>query len=151
MLDSCCCADIREGASRCEQEGERALQAAINAGVVPVVGKRRVDRAGVGGRSVFPFTDQRPVELLSPKNSERRTASRSSLVISKGEWIWNHVGIGDRSALDFLVKVRGMKFNDAVDTDEESFADLVSFSLPGEAPKPEQPLKFTFYPLKFLR
>jgi hypothetical protein len=62
----------------------------------------------VGGRSVFLFTGQ--------QTRECRTADHSSLAISKGEWIWNHGVIGDRSTLDFLVKVRDMKFNDTVET-----------------------------------
>jgi hypothetical protein len=92
-----------------------------------------------------------PQELLPPKNGEYRTASHGSLVISKGKWIWNRSGIGGRSAVDFLVKVRGMKFNDAVETVLGSRAAPVSFSLPVEAPKSEPPRKFTVYPPKPLR
>ncbi|HCC34422.1 MAG TPA: hypothetical protein DEQ02_01820 [Ruminococcaceae bacterium] len=57
-----------------------------------------------------------PGELLPPKNGEYRTATHGSLVISKGKWIWNRGGVGGRSAVDYLVSVRGMRFNDAVET-----------------------------------
>ena len=88
-----------------------------------------------------------PGELLPPKNGEYRTATHGSLVISKGKWIWNRGGVGGRSAVDYLVSVRGMKFGDAVET--VLSASGFSLSLPGEALKqPPPPKKFTFYPPK---
>ena len=57
-----------------------------------------------------------PHELRKSKYGvdEFRTATHSSLVISNGRWFWNKGGFGGRSALDFLIKVRGMEFLDAV-------------------------------------
>jgi hypothetical protein len=36
-------------------------------------------------------------------------------VISNGKWVWNRAGFGGRSALDYLIKVRGLNFLDAVE------------------------------------
>lgn len=36
--------------------------------------------------------------------------------ISNGKWCWNSRGIGGRTALDYLIKVRGMDFTEAVET-----------------------------------
>ena len=43
-----------------------------------------------------------------------RTKTHDSLKISNGMWMWWSRGIGGRSALDYLVKVKGMEFTDAV-------------------------------------
>lgn len=58
-----------------------------------------------------------PHELRKSKfgRNEFRTATHSSLVISNGRWFWNKGDFGGRSALDFLIKVRGMDFLDAVE------------------------------------
>ena len=42
------------------------------------------------------------------------TADHDSLVISNGKWFWFSQGFGGRSALDYLMKVRGMKLPEAV-------------------------------------
>lgn len=42
------------------------------------------------------------------------TADHDSLVISNGKWFWFSQGVGGRSALDYLMKVRGMKLPEAV-------------------------------------
>ena len=34
----------------------------------------------------------------------------AGLKISNGKWCWNSRGIGGRTALDYLIKVRGMDF-----------------------------------------
>jgi len=55
-----------------------------------------------------------PRELVPSGTSEYRTATHSSLVISNGKWFWHKMQIGGRSALDFLIKVRGVGFVEAV-------------------------------------
>jgi len=55
-----------------------------------------------------------PQELRRAGPNEYRTASHESLVISNGLWYWNRGQAGGRSALDYLVKVRGLAFADAV-------------------------------------
>jgi len=86
-----------------------------------------------------------PHELKRSGLNEFRTVTHSSLVISNGKWIWNKTGVGGVSALDYLIKVRGMRFVDAVETVCDSRAAVVS-ALPvntANAPK-----KFAFYPPK---
>lgn len=56
-----------------------------------------------------------PDELVPHGRGEFVTRAHSSLVISNGKWIWNKHGIGGRSALDYLVKVRGIDFVQAVE------------------------------------
>ncbi|MCM1127855.1 MAG: DUF3991 and toprim domain-containing protein [Lachnospiraceae bacterium] len=55
-----------------------------------------------------------PVELKKCGRSEYCTKSHDSLKISNGKWHWHSQGIGGRTALDYLIKVRGMEFVDAV-------------------------------------
>jgi len=59
-----------------------------------------------------------PYELVKPKHGtdEYRTATHSSLVISKGLWFWNRGQVGGKTAVDYLMKIRGMGFVDAVET-----------------------------------
>ena len=44
------------------------------------------------------------------------TKEHDSLKISNGKWMWWSRGIGGKSALDYLIKVRGMEFVEAVQT-----------------------------------
>jgi hypothetical protein len=55
-----------------------------------------------------------PNELIHDGGGTYRTRSHDSLKISNGLWCWWSRGIGGRTALDFLVKVRGMDFTEAV-------------------------------------
>ena len=57
-----------------------------------------------------------PDELVHVAGNEYSTKTHDSLKISNGMWCWNSRGIAGRSALDYLVKVRGMGFLDAVET-----------------------------------
>jgi len=92
-----------------------------------------------------------PHELLPPKNGEYRTVTHGSLVISNGKWKWNRGGFGGRTALDYLIKIRGMGFVEAVETVLGSGASRSFFSLPEESRKPPEPRKWDFYPPKPLR
>ena len=101
-----------------------------------------------------------PQELKPSAPGEYRTVTHGSLVISNGKWIWNRGGIGGRSALDYLVKVRGMGFVDAVETVLGSRAAPVSFSLPVEKAKTQQtrkafelppPTRFPAHALSYLQ
>lgn len=40
--------------------------------------------------------------------------SHDSLKLSNGKWMWHSRGIGGKTALDFLIKVRGFSFIEAV-------------------------------------
>ncbi|MCL2300440.1 MAG: DUF3991 and toprim domain-containing protein [Firmicutes bacterium] len=56
-----------------------------------------------------------PEELVSAGGGEFCTKSHDSLRISNGLWCWHSRGIGGKTALDYLIKVRGMGFMDAVE------------------------------------
>jgi len=101
-----------------------------------------------------------PHELVKSKCSrgEYRTVTHGSLVISNDKWFWNREQFGGRSALDFLIKVRGMSFVDAVETvlgikiseashDSSSRPTGTAVALPVENIKPP-PKKWEFYPPK---
>jgi len=55
-----------------------------------------------------------PYELKKLSAHVYSTKTHDSLKISHGKWMWWSRGIGGRSALDYLVKVRYMDFVDAV-------------------------------------
>jgi hypothetical protein len=57
-----------------------------------------------------------PRELVRQGPGRYVTATHDSLVISNGKWRWNSQGIGGTTALDFLMKVRGIGFVEAVET-----------------------------------
>ncbi|MDE7243029.1 MAG: DUF3991 and toprim domain-containing protein [Oscillospiraceae bacterium] len=56
-----------------------------------------------------------PQELKRSGPHEYCTRTHDSLKISNGKWCWNSQGIGGRTALDYLIKVRGMDFVGAVE------------------------------------
>ena len=95
-----------------------------------------------------------PHELVKSKygTDEYRTKTHSSLVISKGLWVHNRTGQGGKSAVDFLIKMRGMGFVDAVEAVLGARASPSFSSLPVESvkPQPSQPQakNWTFYPPK---
>lgn len=55
-----------------------------------------------------------PNELKRLSRKVYSTRTHDSLKISNGRWMWWSRGIGGRNALDYLIKVKGMKFPDAV-------------------------------------
>ena len=55
-----------------------------------------------------------PDELVHKAKGEYRTKTHSSLTISNGLWNWFQGGVGGKNALDYLVKIKNMKFIDAV-------------------------------------
>jgi hypothetical protein len=55
-----------------------------------------------------------PQELKRTRPNEYRTVTHSSLVITPDYWYWNRGGVGGPSALDYLIKIRGIPFMDAV-------------------------------------
>lgn len=81
-----------------------------------------------------------PQELIRSGGNEYRTRSHDSLKISNGKWHWHSRGFGGRTALDYLIKVRGMDFVPAVETlcGERSMEAVKPFSVASrqEARKP---------------
>jgi hypothetical protein len=55
-----------------------------------------------------------PHELVRFSDNVYTTRTHDSLKISNGKWNWWSRGIGGRSALDYLIKVRGMTLPEAV-------------------------------------
>ncbi|MGF6990530.1 hypothetical protein M2150_001795 [Lachnospiraceae bacterium PM6-15] len=56
-----------------------------------------------------------PSELIRFSGETYTTKSHDSLKISNGKWCWFSEGIGGKSALDYLIKVRGFSFMEAVE------------------------------------
>jgi len=59
--------------------------------------------------------DYEPQELVRLSNNVYCTKTHDSLKISNGRWYWYSRGVGGRTALDYLIKVQGMNFTEAVD------------------------------------
>lgn len=57
-----------------------------------------------------------PQELVYLGGNTYCTREHDSLKISNGKWYWFSHSIGGRSALDYLIKVRGIPFKEAVET-----------------------------------
>lgn len=55
-----------------------------------------------------------PTELVKLKGNTYCTREHSSLKISNGKWMWWSRGFGGVSALDYLIKVKGLSFMDAM-------------------------------------
>lgn len=55
-----------------------------------------------------------PDELIKKSAREYTTKTHDSLSISNGKWNWFSRGIGGKSALDYLIKVKDMSFLEAV-------------------------------------
>lgn len=73
-----------------------------------------------------------PGELVKLRGENYCTREHDSLKISNGKWHWFSRGIGGRTALDYLVKVKGMSFPDAVETILRK--PVQSYSIPQPAP-----------------
>lgn len=56
-----------------------------------------------------------PQELVHVSGDTYCTREHDSLRISNGKWCWFSQGIGGRSALDYLIKVKGFSFPQAVE------------------------------------
>lgn len=55
-----------------------------------------------------------PINLIHVAGGCYCTREHDSLKISNGKWCWFSRGIGGRSALDYLIKVKGIPFTEAV-------------------------------------
>ena len=56
-----------------------------------------------------------PQELVHFGGNTYCTRTHDSLKISNGKWHWFSRGIGGKTALDYLIKVRGIPFTEAVE------------------------------------
>ena len=57
-----------------------------------------------------------PYELVEVCRNTYTTKSHDSLKISNGLWYWFTKGVGGKSAIDYLIKVRNYTFINAVQT-----------------------------------
>lgn len=77
-----------------------------------------------------------PQELVRFSGDTYTTRSHDSLKISNGKWMWWSQGIGGKTALDYLIKVKGLPFLDAVQTIMGTSAVLPVTCV---KPEPEKP------------
>ena len=84
--------------------------------------------------------EREPDELVKIGPSAYATKTHDSLKISNGKWYWWSRGFGGRTALDYLIKVRDMKFTDAVNHLAGRFSSPAPARQPAEkaAPKPKR-------------
>lgn len=73
-----------------------------------------------------------PYELVHFSGNTYTTKTHDSLKISNGKWMWWSRGIGGRSALDYLIKVRDYTFLEAVEIIARQAAITPPVSLPAE-------------------
>ncbi len=57
-----------------------------------------------------------PSELVRVSGNTYCTREHDSLKISNGKWMWWSQGVGGANALDYLIKVKGMEFLEAVES-----------------------------------
>lgn len=76
---------------------------------MPGVTREQIDRAKEWDLLSYLQTYE-PGELTKkrPTDKEYRTKTHDSLVISNGRWNWTTRGFGGKTALDYLIKVRGI-------------------------------------------
>ena len=73
-----------------------------------------------------------PFELVHFSGNTYTTKTHDSLKISNGKWMWWSRGIGGRTALDYLIKVRDYTFMEAVQTIAGQATITPPVSLPTE-------------------
>ena len=79
-----------------------------------------------------------PQELVHVSGNVYCTKTHDSLRISNGKWCWFSRGIGGASALDYLIKVNGYSFLEAMETISGRAAERPPISMPtAEKPQPK--------------
>mgnify|MGYP002704057798 FL=1 len=103
---------------------------------MPGVTKEQIEKAREWDLLSYLQTYE-PQELKRSGPHEYCTRTHDSLKISHGKWCWHSRGIGGRTALDYLIKVRGMDFVGAVEA-------LCGYRIPppSERPTPKPPKPF---------
>ncbi len=106
---------------------------------MPGVTKEQIERAKEWDLLSYLQTYE-PHEVKRCGGREYRTVTHDSLKISNGKWHWHSRGIGGRTALDYLIKVRGMGFVSAVELlCGERGAVSVEMARPKPKEKPRKP------------
>ncbi len=83
-----------------------------------------------------------PYELVHFSGNTYTTKTHDSLKISNGKWMWWSRGIGGRSALDYLIKVRNHTFLEAV----QMIAGQATMQSPVSVPAPPKAEKKLLLP-----
>jgi len=78
-----------------------------------------------------------PQELVHVSGDIYSTRTHDSLKISNGKWCWWSRGIGGRSALDYLIKVNGLSFLEALEQIVGRTAVQPPVFVSSEKPKPK--------------
>ena len=86
-----------------------------------------------------------PDELVHFAGSTYCTREHDSLKISNGKWFWHSQGFGGYTALDYLIKVKGIPFVQAVERLAGQAAVLPSRASPNRQP-PKEPKKSLLMP-----
>lgn len=81
--------------------------------MMPYVTPEQIERAKQMDLLTYLQTYE-PLELVHFSGNVFTTRTHDSLKISNGKWCWWSRSIGGRSALDYLIKVRGMTLPEAV-------------------------------------
>jgi len=87
-----------------------------------------------------------PHELVRIDGNAYTTRTHDSLKISNGKWMWWSQGIGGKSALDYLIKVNGLSFLEAVEQITGRAAVVPSVPAFNKEIKPKTLLLPTRYP-----
>jgi len=82
-----------------------------------------------------------PHELVQVSGNEYCTRTHDSLRISNGLWHWCSRGIGGKSALDYLVKVKGLSFIEAAEIIIDKAAIMPPVFVPMEVKEKPKDLK----------
>lgn len=79
-----------------------------------------------------------PQELVKCGGNEYCTATNHSLKISNGLWHWHGHGVGGKTALDYLIKVRGLGFVESVRKLSDSNIEVINKIIPSSFLKMEK-------------
>lgn len=79
-----------------------------------------------------------PQELVHVSGNIYCTREHDSLRISNGKWCWFSRGIGGHSALDYLIKVKGCSFMEAMEV-VVGQAEVQTYASPTTIPREEKP------------
>lgn len=82
---------------------------------MPYVDPQTVEKAREMDLLIY-LQNYEPNELVRLSDGTYCTRTHDSLKISNGKWMWWSRGFGGYSALDYLIKVKGLDFVQAVET-----------------------------------
>lgn len=81
-----------------------------------------------------------PTELVHIRGNTYCTREHDSLKISNGKWMWWSRGFGGNSALDYLIKVQGLSFMEAMDilTGKEAVTPITGVKIGADSQREEK-------------